>query len=73
MVRIAPAAVHNVLDYVSATAVRQSVHFLWRPRLADVKDDVVLEAAVNRTFRIANDWLHLLSKAKRVIHISRGL
>ncbi|MFT4195033.1 putative toxin-antitoxin system toxin component, PIN family [Ottowia sp.] len=47
MVPIAPPAVHDVLDYLCATAVRQPVHFLWRPQLADVKDDMVLEAAVN--------------------------
>ena len=56
MVRLAPAAVHDVLDYVCATAVRQSVHFLWRPRLADVKDDMVLEAAVNGQCQAIVTW-----------------
>ena len=56
MVRVAPAAVHDVLDYVCATAVRQSVHFLWRPRLSDVKDDMVLEAAVNGQCQAIVTW-----------------
>jgi hypothetical protein len=30
-----------------ASGVRQPIHFLWRPRLPDVRDDLVLEAAVN--------------------------
>lgn len=47
MVRVGTQAVGDVLDYLCATAIRQPVHFLWRPRLADVKDDMVLEAAVN--------------------------
>ena len=47
MVRVSSAAVGHVLDYVCATAIRQPVHFLWRPRLSDIKDDLVLEAAVN--------------------------
>lgn len=47
MVALPSSAVNDVLDYICATAQRQTVHFLWRPRLADVKDDMVLEAAVN--------------------------
>lgn len=47
MVRVGQDAVNDILDYLCATAIHQSVHFLWRPRLSDVKDDMVLEAAVN--------------------------
>lgn len=47
LVPVSAAAVHDILDYLCATAIRQTVHFLWRPRLPDVKDDMVLEAAVN--------------------------
>jgi predicted nucleic acid-binding protein len=47
MLSLGAPAVGDVLDYLCATAIRQSVHFLWRPRLPDVKDDMVLEAAVN--------------------------
>ena len=47
LVRVDAAVVGDILDYLCATAIRQPVHFLWRPRLPDVKDDMVLEAAVN--------------------------
>jgi predicted nucleic acid-binding protein len=56
MVPIAPAAVTDILDYFCATAVRQTVHFLWCPRLADVKDDMVLEAAVNGQCQCIVTW-----------------
>lgn len=47
MVPLGAGGVHDVLDYLCATADLQSVHFLWRPQLPDVKDDMVLEAAAN--------------------------
>jgi putative PIN family toxin of toxin-antitoxin system len=47
VVPISSAAVDAVLDRLFAMAVQQSVHFLWRPRLRDPKDDMVLEAAAN--------------------------
>jgi putative PIN family toxin of toxin-antitoxin system len=47
MVKASPSAVRDILDYLCAAAIRQPVHFLWRPQLSDVKDDMVLEAAVN--------------------------
>lgn len=47
MVPLAAGAVGNVLDYLCAAGIRQDVHFLWRPKLPDAKDDMVLEAAVN--------------------------
>lgn len=47
MVRVPGSAVDDLLDYLCSTALRQRVHFLWRPKLADIKDDLVLEAAVN--------------------------
>lgn len=67
MVPLTADAVNDVLDYLCATAVQQSVHFLWRPQLPDVKDDMVLEAAVNgacsvivtwkvRDFSLASNW-----------------
>ena len=34
------------LDYFCAVSDRRKVHFLWRPCLPDVTDDMVLEAAV---------------------------
>ena len=47
MVPITRAAVDDILDYVCASGLRQKVHFLWRPKLGDVRDDMVLEAAFN--------------------------
>jgi hypothetical protein len=39
--------VGRYLDYLCRVAEPRRVHFLWRPFLADQKDDMVLEAAVN--------------------------
>ena len=47
MVPLPQEAVHDVIDYLCATGVRQDIHFLWRPKLPDTKDDMVLETAVN--------------------------
>lgn len=47
MVPVPQHAVDSVLDYLCATGIHQPIHFLWRPQLADVNDDMVLEAAVN--------------------------
>ena len=41
------AMVQDVIDYLCATGIHQDIHFLWRPKLPDPKDDMVLEAAVN--------------------------
>jgi len=38
--------VSEVLDYLCAVAHRQEIFFLWRPRLRDPYDDMVLELAV---------------------------
>ena len=38
--------VELLLDYFCAAAIRQPIFYLWRPRLADPKDDMVLELAV---------------------------
>ena len=45
MVPISRAAVDDMLDYVCASGLRHKVHFLWRPKLTDARDDMVLEAA----------------------------
>jgi predicted nucleic acid-binding protein len=47
MVPLSSAEVDDVLDYICASGLRQQVHFLWRPKLSDVCDDMVLEAAFN--------------------------
>lgn len=39
--------VRNVLDVLAGFADAIKVHYLWRPRLRDPDDDMVLEAAVN--------------------------
>lgn len=35
-----------ILDYLCASAIRQEIHYLWRPVLRDPSDDLVLEVAV---------------------------
>jgi putative PIN family toxin of toxin-antitoxin system len=35
-----------ILDYLCASAIRQEIHYLWRPVLRDPGDDLVLEVAV---------------------------
>ena len=41
------AEAESVLDVLAAVAEAVEPHFLWRPRLRDADDDMVLEAAVN--------------------------
>lgn len=38
--------VEPVLSYIAKIAHKQKIHYLWRPQLADVDDDMVLELAV---------------------------
>jgi putative PIN family toxin of toxin-antitoxin system len=38
--------VSDILDYLCAVGRKHRIHFLWRPRERDPKDDMVLEAAV---------------------------
>jgi putative PIN family toxin of toxin-antitoxin system len=38
--------VSNILDYLCAVGRQQQIHFLWRPRARDPRDDMVLEVAV---------------------------
>jgi predicted nucleic acid-binding protein len=44
---ITVAEAELVLDMLAAVAEPVEPHFLWRPRLRDADDDMVLEAAVN--------------------------
>ena len=39
--------IRKYLNYVCSVSDRRKVYFLWRPFLRDVKDDMVLEAAVS--------------------------
>ena len=41
------ADVEVVLDMLAAAAERVELHYLWRPQLTDVDDEMVLETAVN--------------------------
>ncbi len=43
---LTPPAVREVIDYLCATGIHQDIHFLWRPKLPDAQDDMVLETAV---------------------------
>lgn len=38
--------VSSILDYLCEVGQKQKIHFLWRPREKDPKDDMVLELAV---------------------------
>ena len=38
--------IRDLLDYICQVAMHHRVHFLWRPLLKDVKDDMLLELAV---------------------------
>lgn len=53
---LAPSAVGDILDLLCSSGLRQTVHFLWRPRLNDVTDDLVLEAAVNGQCQTIVTW-----------------
>jgi predicted nucleic acid-binding protein len=39
-------AVQHLIDYLCTVGQRQSIFFLWRPFLADARDDMVLELAL---------------------------
>lgn len=41
-----PSVVGDVIDYVCSVAKHQSIFFLWRPRLPDPDDEMLLELAV---------------------------
>jgi putative PIN family toxin of toxin-antitoxin system len=38
--------IHSIIDYMCSVAVRQEIFFLWRPKLRDPADDLVLELAI---------------------------
>jgi putative PIN family toxin of toxin-antitoxin system len=40
------SSVSDILDYLCRVGRRHKIHFLWRPRERDPKDDMVLEVAV---------------------------
>lgn len=58
----------NFLRYLCNIAHRQKVFFLWRPRLADPGDDMVLEAAVASQCRyiVTHNLRHFLLRGIEV-------
>lgn len=44
--RLTPAEVDDVLDFLCANANLREIFYLWRPMLRDPKDDFILELAV---------------------------
>ena len=46
LLRLSNRAVDDVLDGLCARGECRQIHFLWRPRLSDPKDDQILELAV---------------------------
>jgi len=38
--------IDDILDYICKIAVKRKIFYLWRPYLKDVKDDLILELAV---------------------------
>jgi putative PIN family toxin of toxin-antitoxin system len=58
------AEVNKVLDAVAAVATPVAFRFLWRPRLKDPADEMVLETAVNGNA----DWLVTFNTR----HLSEG-
>lgn len=45
-IKLSTAEKDQVLDFLCASGKHQKVHFLWRPKLKDPGDDLVLELAV---------------------------
>lgn len=43
---LSPREVRDLLDYLCSVGVHQEIFYLWRPRLRDPKDEMVLELAV---------------------------
>jgi putative PIN family toxin of toxin-antitoxin system len=40
------ASISDILDYICLVGRKHKIHYLWRPRERDPKDDMVLEVAV---------------------------
>ena len=56
------------LDGLASIVQPVEVHFLWRPRLRDPADELVLEAAVNASARalLTFNQKHFVGVAKRI-------
>ncbi len=46
-----PDEITGFLDWFVSVSTRHRVHYLWRPRLSDPQDDLVLEAAMAASAR----------------------
>jgi predicted nucleic acid-binding protein len=46
-IRLPPAVIDDVLDYLCSAGHRQQIYFLWRPTLRDPSDDLVVEVAAH--------------------------
>lgn len=44
--KVSEKAIDDILDYICLIGNRRKIHFLWRPRCHDPKDDMILEVAV---------------------------
>lgn len=40
------ATISDIIDYMCLVGCKHRIHYLWRPRVRDPKDDMVLEVAV---------------------------
>lgn len=48
--------IDDFLDYLASVIEWQKIYFLWRPKLKDPKDDMVLEVAVNASVDYIVTW-----------------
>jgi putative PIN family toxin of toxin-antitoxin system len=71
--RLAEGDIDDVLNYLCRVAGLHEIHFLWRPRLKDPDDEMILELAVEagcdyivtyRTFRAYNRSISSWSRPK---------
>jgi putative PIN family toxin of toxin-antitoxin system len=72
MVPISQQGVAAVLDMLARVAIHQPIHYLWRPRLRDPDDEMVLElaAAAGARFIVThnvNDFRHRMFPAIDVV------
>jgi putative PIN family toxin of toxin-antitoxin system len=44
---LSPATTAGFLDYLAGIVEPVRLHYLWRPQLADIADEMVLETAIN--------------------------
>jgi len=66
--------VNEVLDALVRVSIPVSLRFLWRPRLKDPADEMVLETAVNgeAEWLVTFNLRHLASAAREFgIHVAR--